>query len=163
MFYWSLNKALLFPQFLRYVTIPFPHPGKLYSRLACEQRGQKYKLVPRRLSMIVACWAVLGNTGHRTFFLYIPWAIFVQYGAPAWLVRGQYQWYFSYIHASLHHDMKHLKSHLAGHVWVLHAFVMSSGLFSSQNWSPTADSSSSRTQTAVITSIPGNVIRERIF
>lgn len=40
---------------------------------------------------------------------------------------------------------------------------MSSGLFSSQNWSPTADSSSSRTQTVVITSIPGNVIKERVF
>lgn len=73
-----------------------------------------------------------------------------------------YKWYLSKITPSRLPDIKRLQSHLAGHVWVSHSFVISSGLFSSQNWSPTADSSSSRTQTAVITSIPGNINRERI-
>ena len=68
-----------------------------------------------------------------------------------------YKWYFSKITLSPHRDIKRLQSHLAGHVWVLHSFGISSGLISSQNWSPTADSSSSRTQTAVITSVPGNI------
>lgn len=46
------------------------------------------------------------------------------------------------------------QSHLAGHLRVLHFLNLSLGLFSSQNLSPTAESSSSRTQTAVTISIP---------
>ena len=48
----------------------------------------------------------------------------------------------------------HYRPHLARHLWRLHFLYLSLGLFSSQNWSPTADSSSSRTQTAIIVSTP---------
>ena len=48
----------------------------------------------------------------------------------------------------------HYRPHLAGHLWRLHFLYLSLGLFSLQNWSPTADSSSSRTQTAIIVSTP---------
>ena len=47
-----------------------------------------------------------------------------------------------------------MEPHLAGHNCVLHFLYWFPGLFSSQNWSPTGDSSSTRTHTAVTISIP---------
>ena len=47
-----------------------------------------------------------------------------------------------------------MEPHLAGHNCVLHFLYWFPGLFSSQNWSPTGDLSSTRTHTAVTISIP---------
>ena len=47
-----------------------------------------------------------------------------------------------------------MEPHLAGHNCVLHFLYWFPGLFSSQNWSPTGDSSSTRTHIAVTISIP---------